>query len=118
MPEWDIADRLAKALRHADVDKHEMADYLGVHRNTVSAYVNGRTSVDKRTLRLWAMRCGVDLGWLETGKAPRPGGPDGGLTTKLSSKRAREDSNLQPSDPKVRPLPLSRDRDRLLPVAA
>jgi transcriptional regulator with XRE-family HTH domain len=70
-PAWDTADRMRKALRHADMGVQEMADYLGVARNTVSTWVNGRIRPSKQTLRLWALRCGVPLEWL-TG-APKPG---------------------------------------------
>lgn len=76
---FDLADRLTKSLRVAKVGKAEMAEYLGVTRNTVGNYVNGRTTPDLRTLRLWAMRCGVPLNWLQTGETPPPhDGGDGG----------------------------------------
>jgi len=104
VPEFDLADRLRKALRQSGIRPQQMAYELGVSRNTISNYINGHGAAPKRgMIQQWATVCGVDAEWLETGKAPRPGGPDGGLVTKLSSKRAREDSNLQPSDPKVRP---------------
>jgi transcriptional regulator with XRE-family HTH domain len=63
-------DRLNKALTVADVSSQEMADYLGVSRNTISNYINGRTIAKKQTLRLWAMRTGVPLVWLEQGILP------------------------------------------------
>lgn len=63
-PEWDVADRMRKALRTADVGVQEMATYLGVARNTVSTWINGRIHPDNRTLRLWALRCGVRYEWL------------------------------------------------------
>ncbi len=66
-PKWDVADRMRKALRHADVGVQEMADYLGVARNTVSTWINGRIPPSKQTLRLWAMRTGVSFGWLAEG---------------------------------------------------
>jgi transcriptional regulator with XRE-family HTH domain len=74
VPVWTEADRLGKALRHAQMRHQEMADYLGVSRNTIGNYVSGRVAVDKRTRMLWAMRTGVSPEWLETGEAP-PGGP-------------------------------------------
>ncbi len=94
IPTWDLPDRMGKALRVARISSQGMADYLGVSRNTVGNYTNGRTRPDKRTLMLWALRTGVPLEWLRSGTAetPRPGG-DGGL------ERARYDSNVQPSDP-------------------
>jgi transcriptional regulator with XRE-family HTH domain len=79
--EFDRADYLRKALRAADVSVAEMADYLGVNRNTVGRYINGRGVPDVRTMRLWALRCGVPLEWLQSGKLPHL------------------DSNQEPSDP-------------------
>jgi transcriptional regulator with XRE-family HTH domain len=74
IPEWDTADRMRKALRDADLEVGEMADYLGVSRSSVSNWINGRIRPSKQTLRLWAMRCGVPLDWLIEGtgfrKAP------------------------------------------------
>lgn len=67
VPQWDLADRMQKALRHAGVGVQEMADYLGVGRNTVSTWTHGRIRPSKQTLRLWALRCGVSYDWLVTG---------------------------------------------------
>jgi transcriptional regulator with XRE-family HTH domain len=70
VPGWDTADRMRKALRHAGIGVQEMADYLGVARNTVSTWINGRIQPSQQTLRLWAIRCNVDFDWLVTGKIP------------------------------------------------
>jgi transcriptional regulator with XRE-family HTH domain len=67
VPQWDTADRMRKALREANVGVQEMADYLGVARNTVSTWINGRIRPSKQTLRLWSMRCGVPYRWLADG---------------------------------------------------
>jgi Helix-turn-helix len=64
VPEWDLADRMRKALRISGMDVQEMADYLGVARNTVSTWINGRNRPSRPTLRLWAIRCGVPYEWL------------------------------------------------------
>ena len=64
VPCWDLADRMRKSLRHADVGVQEMADYLGVARNTVSTWINGRVEPSTQTLRLWAMRTNVSYEWL------------------------------------------------------
>ena len=69
VPEWDTADRMRKSLRAADIGVQEIADYLGVSRNTVSTWINGRIQPSTQTLRLWALRCGVDYTWL-SGTAP------------------------------------------------
>ena len=67
IPEWDLADRLRKALRHSGLGPREMADYLGVARNTVSTWINGRIVPSAPVVRLWAQRTGVDYGWLRDG---------------------------------------------------
>lgn len=94
IPEWTEGDRLAKALRFNKVGVGEMADYLGVSRNTIGNYTSGRTPVDKRTRMLWAMRTGVPVEWLEHGTGPEHNGPDDGealrrLTEQKVSKRPR-----------------------------
>jgi DNA-binding XRE family transcriptional regulator len=67
IPEWDLADRMKKALRHSGVGAQEMADYLGVSRQSVGNWINGRVTPSTQTLRLWALRCGVPLEWLRPG---------------------------------------------------
>lgn len=74
-PTWDTADRMRKALREADLGVQEMADYLGVARNTVSTWINGRIEPSMQTLRLWALRTGVSFEWLadiDTGSGTPP----------------------------------------------
>ena len=78
VPEWDLADRLGKSLRVAHLSVQEMADYLEVHRNTVSAWINGRTPPGAQTIRLWAMRTGVPYRWLRDGVADPGHGPGDG----------------------------------------
>lgn len=68
--EWDVADRLRKSLRASGVGVQVMADYLGMSRNSISNWINGRAVPDHRTLMLWAMRTGVPLPWLEHGETP------------------------------------------------
>lgn len=70
-PEWDLADRMRKSLRHAGMDVQEIAEYLGVSRSSVSNWINGRVKPSKPTQRLWALRCGVPFSWLAEGT---PGG--------------------------------------------
>jgi len=64
VPTWDIADRLRKSLREADIGVQEMANYLQVARNTVSTWINGRIEPSAQTVRLWALRTGVPFEWL------------------------------------------------------
>jgi transcriptional regulator with XRE-family HTH domain len=92
VPEWDLADRMRKAMRAADVGVQEMADYLGVSRNAVGTWINGRIEPRTQTVRLWALRTGVPYTWLSTG-AVGPEGDGGG-----AAGRPRQDSNLRPRD--------------------
>ena len=81
---------MRKALEYAGVSTQEMADYLEVTRQSIGNWVGDRRVPSKATVRLWALRCGVPLEWLETGKAPTlPSGP-GPYTTR--------DSNPEPAD--------------------
>ncbi len=64
VPQWTLADRLRKALEHASVSGPEMAEYLEVHRNTVSNWIYGHARPPASAVKLWAMRCGVPYEWL------------------------------------------------------
>ena len=73
VPTWDTADRMRKALRVAGVGVGEMADYLGVTPSTVSTWINGKFRPNLQTLRLWSIRTGVPLEWLQTGEVRHQG---------------------------------------------
>lgn len=93
VPEWTVADRLRKAREVAGLEQAELARDIDVARQTVGNYERGAVQPRRIVLKAWALRTGVPLEWLETGKAnPRQGGPDGG------SALPRLDSNQQPSD--------------------
>lgn len=78
VPEWDLVDRLSKAMRVRGLtNATEMAELLGMHRNSVQDYLRGKRSPDRRTMMAWAMSCGVSYEWLETGSVS--GDPNGGL---------------------------------------
>jgi transcriptional regulator with XRE-family HTH domain len=64
VPVWTFGDRLRKALSHSDTSFQEMAEYLGVSRNTVSNYVNDHIPPTSGTVRLWTLRTGVPFPWL------------------------------------------------------
>lgn len=92
VPEFDLADRMRKALRTSGVGVWEMADYLGVARTSVSNWINGHHPPSMQTLRLWSMRTGVDLDWLRTGENPHQLDADEGVEM-----LPRLDSNQQPA---------------------
>lgn len=73
------------SLRHAGLGVQEMATYLDVTRGA-----DDRVAPSKQTMRLWSLRCGVPLEWLETGKAPTlPSGPSGLYTSRRDELAAR-----------------------------
>lgn len=74
---FDLGDRLRKALDVSGVSAAEMSTYLGISKFTVSRYINGKGRVPLQTLRLWSIRTGVPLEWIQTGKTPTSD-PDGG----------------------------------------
>lgn len=67
VPMWRLQDRLSRALDEADVSVQQMADELGVTRQTVSNYLHGRTPPSRSVLRVWALRTGVAFAWLSDG---------------------------------------------------
>ena len=67
-PEWDLADRMRKALRSANVGAGEMAAFLGVSRASVSAWMAGATRPKRAHVLLWAARCGVSVEWMTGGE--------------------------------------------------
>jgi len=73
--------RLQMALRHGGVSVQEMADELGMNRNSLSRWLNDRAVPRRVIVKQWALRTGVPYEWIATGRvdeSPRPGDPDGG----------------------------------------
>nr|DAS46746.1 MAG TPA: helix-turn-helix domain protein [Bacteriophage sp.] len=75
---FELHDRLRKAMEVAHVSNVDMAEYLGVSKFTISRYINGAQTPALGILRLWSMRTGAPLEWLQTGKTPGGDDPDGG----------------------------------------
>jgi transcriptional regulator with XRE-family HTH domain len=59
---WSPGDVLAKLRHISGVSSQEMADILGVSRNTIGNYEHDRTSPNKATILIWAQTTGAD--WL------------------------------------------------------
>lgn len=72
VPSFEMRHRMRLALEHAGVSVNEMAELLGVDRNTVGRYLNGHTTPRLSVLRVWAMRTAVPLDWIRFGEAPTP----------------------------------------------
>ena len=93
IPKFDLNDRLRKARETADLDQTQLAELIGVSRNSVSAAERGASKPRKPVLIAWAFATRVPFEWLVTGstnnETPDPDGPGGELL--------RLDSNQQPS---------------------
>lgn len=93
IPKFDLNDRLRKARETADLDQAQLAELIGVSRNSVSAAERGVSKPRKAVLIAWAFTTRVPFEWLMTGstnnETPDPNGPGGELL--------RLDSNQQPS---------------------
>lgn len=72
VPEWTIEDRLRKARELTGLERGDFARELGVSRNTITNYEHGKVEPRVIVLRSWALRCGVDLSWLQHGYTPTP----------------------------------------------
>lgn len=71
VPEYDLVDRLHKAMRERGINATALAAELGVHRNSVNNWLAGKR-IDRRTILAWAMACGVSPVWLEHGTLTPP----------------------------------------------
>ena len=70
MLQFDLADRMRKALRAASMTGKDLADELEVSRNTVTSWLNGHTRPRRRDLTAFAAVTGVPAVWLATGELP------------------------------------------------
>ena len=70
-----LGDRMRKSMEYAGLTIPDMALWLGVHRNSVSSYLNDRTSPGSPILRLWSIKCGVPLEWIQSGGWPEAAKP-------------------------------------------
>jgi len=68
---------MGKALRASGVSPRQMANYLHVHRNTISNYVHGKSKPTRATLIAWADITRFPLHWIETGEQSVNSPPDG-----------------------------------------
>ena len=81
-PQWTLGDRLRKAREVAGLSQGEMAEAIGIARNSVGRYESGAYDPPRPVLIAWAFRTGVALDWIT-------GSGDEGLP--------RVDSNHQPT---------------------
>lgn len=63
-PEWTLGDRLRKAREFAGFTQTEMANYLGMARNTVANYENDLREPSAHTVAEWSTITDVSVAWL------------------------------------------------------
>lgn len=76
-PVWTLGDRLRKARDFADITSADMAERLGVSRNTITNYENDHTRPSLLAVRAYSDETGVDLDWLAGDDARSRCFPDG-----------------------------------------
>lgn len=69
-PQIEIYHRLRIARQHAGLEQGELADRIGVSRNTVSNAENNRVATRRLLINAWALACGVPVSWILTGEQP------------------------------------------------
>ena len=74
IPEWTLADRLAKARKHAGLEQPELADRIGIARSSLSAYENGHRTPRRPVLLSWSLATGVPLAWILHGSTDQQEG--------------------------------------------
>jgi transcriptional regulator with XRE-family HTH domain len=67
IPAWTLTDRLAKARTTAGYTQAELATELGLSLSTVRRYEQGSHAPRRIDIYGWAVTCGIDPVWLETG---------------------------------------------------
>lgn len=67
IPEWTVADRLRKAREHAGMKQSELAEEIGVSRNSISNYESSVVAPRRIVLNAWSRATKVPLAWLMTG---------------------------------------------------
>lgn len=71
-PTWTLVDRLRKSRLLADLDQGQLAEAIGVSRNTVSNWETGRSEPSATFFIRWAQATGVTLDWLAEGVNAKP----------------------------------------------
>ena len=80
LPTVEVRHRLRIAREWAGLDQEQLAERMEVVRATVSNAETGRSNPSRKTVRDWALACGVPREWILTGEHPDSGPePSSGL---------------------------------------
>lgn len=101
IPEIQVHHRLRIAREWANLEQEELAERMGITRQSVGSAERGRTKPRKITLNAWALACGVPASWLRevVDRRHPPAAAPGDVSGAARSRRRlpRVDSNHQPS---------------------
>jgi transcriptional regulator with XRE-family HTH domain len=99
VPAFDLADRMRKAAREADLSNGYLAETLHVSESTISGWLNGAHRPPKLAQMMFAAICDVDEEWLVTGtpsSAVTPATPSTGR--RMTRSKTRTSANHRPVD--------------------
>lgn len=110
VPEIQVKHRLRIAREYAGLDQGQLAELIGVSRNTISNAETGSVVARKIVVNAWALACGVPVDWIWTGEGPATGpGPSSGLgIIRTDDEKVIELSSSIASRQRQRPLPKNR----------
>jgi transcriptional regulator with XRE-family HTH domain len=78
VPDWTLGWRMQRALDFGHMKVQDMADELGVSRQTVSRWMSDKGTPPRRIyVQQWALRCGVPYEWLINGEVSQSPHPEG-----------------------------------------
>ena len=104
VPQVELRHRLRIAREFAGLEQSELAEEIGVSRNSVVNYEKGRTTPRKIVINAWAWRCGVSVDWINTGqRGTTP--PDGDGAAAIPAGEPPVGIEPTPFAYKVAPLP-------------
>lgn len=79
VPPIEVKHRLLIAREYAGLEQIELAELIGVSRNTIGNMEKGKGKPRQITLNAWALATGVPVKWIVNGESPSPS-DDGGVT--------------------------------------
>lgn len=70
IPPETLGDRLTRARKHAGIHKQDLADIIGIGRNSVGRYEADESTPSRPVIISWALATGVDPDWLGGHEVP------------------------------------------------
>lgn len=87
VPPIEVRHRLRIAREFAGLEQDQLAESIGISRNSVGNAEKGRVKPRPITINAWALACGVPRSWILTGEEPTDR-PDGGSELRIIRPKA------------------------------